>query len=186
MHALFEFLREKALLWVLVPLSLSAGLVAAYGRERHQGKAPTRSWWAVRLYAMPFLGIITAAVVDQFSLNSTKTAFVAAMLAMMGYELIGVLHDRGLEGVKKLSDTFGGSDAPTTPRPFYSIVDTDDAGLPTAHVVVTPTEEAVGDVNVSVAGEALRRIHPAPTDVSDMKPLLDALDNDMDGVPGIG
>lgn len=186
MNALSDFIREKTLFWVLVLGSLTAGLVAAYGRERHQGKFPPRSWWEIRLYAMPFLGIFTAAIVDQFSLNSTKTAFVAAMLAMLGYELIGVLHDRGLERVKKIGDTLGGDDddVPAS-RPFYSVIDTDKQGLPTAHVVVTPPPAVIGGDIGGVAGAVLRHIHPAPDDDA-MKPLLDALDDDMGDVPGIG
>lgn len=185
MNALSDFIREKTLFWVLVLGSLTAGLVAAYGRERHQGRFPPRSWWEIRLYAMPFLGILTAAIVDQFTLNTTKTAFVAAMLAMLGYELIGVLHDRGLERVKKISDTIGGGDDTPAARPFYSVVDTDGDGLPTAHVVVTPPPAPVGGDVGGVAGAVLRRVHPAPDDDT-MKPLLDALDDDMGDVPGIG
>jgi hypothetical protein len=183
--AFIDLVRDRVLSWTLIPLSLTAGLVAAYGRERHQGRAPAPSWWFIRLCSMPFLAILTVALVDQFGLNGSKTAFIAAMLAMMGYELIAILVDRGINRAKELADTVGAREADAKARPYHSIVDTDESGRAAAHIVPTPPPAPIGGEVGGVVGQELRSVFPPKGD-GGMKTLLDSLDDDMSDVPGIG
>jgi len=149
--------------------SLLSGLVGAYGRERHEGRSPDGSWWLTRACAMPVLAIISYWLIDQFHLSNPQGALATAILSMMGYEAIAIVLDRAKKRGSQIADAaIGGVQA--TPRPYVSVVDTDDAGRPTAHVEIVevdkPAQNGVGAALRSSLKGAVAE--PLPDDMTDL------------------
>ncbi len=85
---------ESLSIYVIMVAALGAGLAAAFGRELEAGRSPTRLWWIRRLLILPLLAIATAAASDTFGFNRTLSAFTAAMMALGGYDVLGVIEAR--------------------------------------------------------------------------------------------
>lgn len=160
--------------WITVILSLGAGMIGAYGRERHEGRAPTKAWWTNRALIMPFLLITAVWVTDQFKLNNQQAAMCSALLSLLSYEAVRLISDRAKKTAETAADAIGAMIP--APRPYHSIVDTDQAGRPVAHVEVTdpvaPSRNAIG--------AALKESIPIPPGDPDAD-LLRKLD-DMDSI----
>lgn len=148
MWQLADFLKDK-ILYVVVSLGLSAGLIGAFGRERHEGRKPDGNWWLSRLCIIPFLAITATTAVDQFRLSNQQAAFLAAVLSLMGYEAVRIILERmKLKGEAAISaggEVVGGP--AEAARPYHSVIDTDAAGRATAHVEQTdPVAPEVGAI----------------------------------------
>jgi ABC-type Na+ efflux pump permease subunit len=87
-------LAESLSIYGIMIAALGAGLAAAYGRELEAGRSPNRLWWLRRLLILPLLAITTAAASDTFALNRTLSAFTAAMMALGGYDVLGLIEAR--------------------------------------------------------------------------------------------
>lgn len=153
-------LARAEVLWIVVTLSLGAGLIGAYGRERHEGRLPTGSWWLTRLCIMPFLAIVVAFCTDQFTLTRQQAALLSALLALMGYEAVRVILDRASKRGGALIDTI----IPATAKPYTSMIDSDDAGRTTAHLMMTPGSGSAQDVAGAALHEAYDRAVVEPLD----------------------
>lgn len=147
MDGFLDYLRDKTPFWLLMAFSLAAGMVGAYGRERHEGRAPGISWWQNRAMILPFLAIVSVWVQEQFSLTSSQLAMAAALLSLLGYEAVRMISEhakkRGEQAAKAL-----GVGGPPEAKPYHTIVDTDDKGRAAVHVEPTndehPRRGAVG------------------------------------------
>jgi hypothetical protein len=63
--ALIDLARAK-ILWIVIAIGLSAGLIGAYGRERNNGLSPDGAWWLTRFCILPFFAIVGVWAADQF------------------------------------------------------------------------------------------------------------------------
>lgn len=164
MWTVAEFLKDK-ILYVVISLGLSAGLIGAFGRERHEGRKPDSNWWISRLCIIPFLAITSTSAVDQFRLTNQQAAFLAAVLSLMGYEAVRMILERmKLKGDAALSaatDVVGGP--AEAARPYHSVVDTDQAGRATAHVEQTDMVSP----EVGAIRRGLQASFPPPPDDDD-------------------
>lgn len=125
----------------------------------------------MRLYVIPFMAIVTAWAVSRASLTNQDAALVASILSLMGYEAVGLI----LTKVKKSAVPLiiGPVDEPQS-RPYYSVVDTDDAGRPAAHVEITNMDKP----RRTTIGRTLREIYREPEDIPDeMTAFLKQLDD---------
>jgi hypothetical protein len=93
--------------------ALGAGIAASYGRELEAHRRPDRHWWVRRLLIVPLLAIASTAATELFGLSKSGAAFMAAMLALGGYDAIRLIEakwrHRVGHGVAPPPDT-GGSD----------------------------------------------------------------------------
>jgi hypothetical protein len=164
-----EFLKDK-ILYVVLALGLSSGLIGAYGRERHEQRNPNANWWISRLCIIPFLAIVASAAVEQFHLTNQQAAFLAAVLSLMGYEAVRIIIERAkLRGGAATAAI--AAEVPEGSRPYHSVIDTDHAGRATAHV--EPTDPL--HPRRSGIGKALRESLPLPEDdgfAADMRGIL--------------
>jgi len=170
----YAFLRERLLWWAVLAFSLSAGIVGAYGRERHEGRAPDADWWKNRFYIMPFLAITASYLTDQFALSNQQMAMAASLLSLLGYEALRMILERARKKADIAADTanevLGGGKA--TPRPYHSVVDTDAEGRAVAHVEPTDQEHP----RQGSMRSALRETYRTPKDLPDeQQNLLDRL-----------
>ncbi|HEX8643731.1 MAG TPA: hypothetical protein VF702_07430 [Allosphingosinicella sp.] len=78
-------------IYAVIVLALGAGIVAAFGRERHAKRRPDRQWWVNRLLVTPLLAIAATAAAETFDLSSSMAAFTAAMLSLGGYDILCLL-----------------------------------------------------------------------------------------------
>lgn len=167
-------LAREWILWIIVTLSLGAGLVGAYGRERHEGRLPAFDWWLTRLCIMPFLAIVVAFAIDQFDLSRQQTALLASLLALMGYEAVRIIIERARRSGDALIEA-------VTPKPYGSIVDTDSQGRTTVHIVPTnernPRRGGIGEGMKGVYASSVSEELPA-----DLNRLVDKLDGKEDDV----
>lgn len=177
MDEFLNYVRDKILWWVLLVFSLSAGIVGAYGRERHEGRAPDAQWWKNRLYIMPFLAITSSFLTDQFKLSNQQTAMAASLLSLLGYEAVRMISERAKKRGAQAGAAFDavmGSDTAAAPRPYHSIVDVDDKGRAVAHV--EPTDDA--RPRRGAIGAALREAIPRPNDADeDQQALINRLND---------
>lgn len=171
MSALGDLIREK-ILWIIVSSSLVAGLIAAYGRERHDGRRPDKGWWWTRVYILPFLGIVTGWCVSRFNLTNNDAAMLSAILALLGYEAVRIITAKSKKGLEKIADKL----APEAGQGFHSLVDTDDKGRTAAHIEVVNKETP----RRGALGAALRETYTPPPNEPlppDMTDSLDKLDD---------
>jgi thiamine monophosphate synthase len=71
--------------------ALGAGIAASYGRELEAHRRPDRHWWVRRLLIVPLLAIASTAATELFGLSKSGAAFMAAMLALGGYDAIRLI-----------------------------------------------------------------------------------------------
>lgn len=174
MDGFLDYLRDKTPFWLLMAFSLAAGMVGAYGRERHEGRAPGISWWQNRAMILPFLAIVSVWVQEQFSLTMSQLAMAAALLSLLGYEAVRIISENAKKRGEQAAKALGvGGSGPPTPKPYHSVVDTDDKGRAVAHV--EPTDKA-NPTRGSVAS-ALKEAFPVPDHDPD-RDLLDRLNLD--------
>lgn len=171
----FLALVHDKILWIVVSLALWSGLIAAYGRERHVGSDPDLRWWINRACIMPVLAIMSAFLIDQFSLNNIQSAMLSSTISMMGFAAI----DLWLWRAKKIAGAPGAdvvaADAQAAARPYFSKVDVDDAQRPTAHVQFVKPDAP----RRSATGGALREAFRQPTNEpipEEQWSMLDKLD----------
>jgi hypothetical protein len=183
MGALTEFLKDR-ILYAVIALGLSAGLIGAYGRERHEGREPNLDWWISRLCIIPFLGIVSSFAVDQFGLSNQQATFLSSVLSIMGYEAVRLILEHSREKGEAASRAIGGivGGGKAKVRPYHSIVDVDDAGRPTAHV--EPTDEK--HPRRAAVGSALRQTFKPPAKDEVSAELEKFVIDDMGDIPGVG
>jgi hypothetical protein len=90
-------------IYIVIAVSLLAGLAAAYGRELEAKRKPDRAWWVRRLLIFPVLAIIASAATDLFKLSPTIAAFSTAMLSIGGYDVICLIERRWLRRVEAMA-----------------------------------------------------------------------------------
>lgn len=83
--------------WAIIGTGSLVGLLGAYGREQHEGRAPDRKWLIGRLCIMPFLAFAAAAAADTMKLSAQVSAFVAALFSLLAYDLVRVIAMRTLK-----------------------------------------------------------------------------------------
>ena len=88
---------EGARFWLIILVGSLVGLLGAYGREQHEGRAPDRQWLVGRLCIMPFLAFAAAALADTMHLSGQVSAFVAAIFSLLAYDLVRVIAMRTLK-----------------------------------------------------------------------------------------
>ena len=89
-----------ARLWTIIVVGAGAGLLAAYGKEQHEGRKPDWKWLAGRLAIAPILAGAAAAAADQFGLKGNVLGFVSAMLSLLGYDALRAISSRALKKVE--------------------------------------------------------------------------------------
>jgi hypothetical protein len=153
-------------------------LIAAYGRERHEGRLPSSSWWVTRLCVMPFLAIVVVFAADQFSLTRQQYALLAALLSLSGYEAVRIIIDRAQRRGTALVDSI----IPATAKPYASKIETDGAGHPVARLMVYdpehPRSAGVGDALRSGYSGAVQ--DELPVDQTDLLGEIDKRTTDAD------
>lgn len=166
----------------LVSLALAAGLIGAYGRERHEGRRPDASWWLTRLCIMPFFAIVVTFCIDQFTMSRQQTALLASLLSMSGFEAVRFILERATKRGEQMIDAV--LPIAATAKPYLSKVDTDDAGRATAHMTMTDPDKPAA----SGVGAALSEVYTSsvkaemPSALGDLATEL----HKIDGVPGHG
>jgi hypothetical protein len=82
--------------WLIISIGSMLGLLGAYGREQHEGRAPNRKWLIDRLCVMPFLASAAAALTDTLNLSGQVALFVASIFSLLAYDLVRVIAMRTL------------------------------------------------------------------------------------------
>ena len=149
---------ESARFWTALVVGSGVGFMAAYGREQHEGRAPSRRWVVNRLLAMPFLALMAAAGAEAFALPSRVATFLAALFSLLSYELIRVVTTRSLkraadkiDELVKAGETVAELDAmPETP--------------PVTHVKIETRADLIGAAVRTVATPE----GPTPPDMAEM------------------
>lgn len=180
-----EFFTHLAEPWVqlaVIVLGLWAGVAGAYGRELHSQRKPSLDWWISRILILPILGIAASAAVEQFKLSRQQSALLAAMLALSGYEALRLLQSSWLArfgGGKVEKEDEPIAPAPREPAPYASVIDTDDKGRATAHMMPVDHEKPTS----GGVGEGLRGVYQAmtkevlPGDLADLLGKMDGSDH---------
>jgi hypothetical protein len=88
---------EGTRFWLIIAVGSLVGLLGAYGREQHEGRAPDRKWLVGRLCIMPFLAFAAAALSVMMNLSGQVMAFVAALFSLLAYDLVRVIAMRALK-----------------------------------------------------------------------------------------
>lgn len=96
---------ESGAIYLVILLSMAAGLAASYGRELEAHRQPDRRWWGRRLLIMPLLAIAATAATDAFGLSRSFAAFTAAMLSLGGYDAIRFLEKRWRDKIGDVSSS---------------------------------------------------------------------------------
>lgn len=181
----------KALVVWMIGIGLMAGLIGAYGRERHEGRTPSAQWWFTRVLLMPFLAMAASAAAEAFAFSPQRAGFIAALLALLGYDAIRLLTAR-VFGAKLLHIT--GLDDASGGQAVLRVVPGKEGGnlitieVPEAiagqdetplhggkHLAPeTVPIEVVGPERSAGVGMALREVYqPVPTDMSDLLKSLE-------------
>lgn len=105
---------EDAPTYLVIVTALGAGMAASYGRELEAHRRPDRHWWIRRLLIIPLLAIASTAATELFGFSKSSAAFMAAMLALGGYDAIKLIeakwrHRLGPASAARPPDS-GGSD----------------------------------------------------------------------------
>ena len=105
---------QDAATYLVIIAALGAGMAASYGRELEAHRRPDRHWWIRRLLIVPLLAIASTAATELLGLTKSGAAFMAAMLALGGYDAIKLIeakwrHRLGPAAPARPADT-GGSD----------------------------------------------------------------------------
>jgi hypothetical protein len=164
------------LLYVAIAFGLAAGFLGAYGRERNDGRRPGRDWFVNRLLIMPFLGIAATAAATTLlaAMPRAVSTFVAALLAMMAYDVVRVIERRAIRNVERSIDvlTHGQDDD----AEVVTQVGSGQGAPEEIEVNIVPPREG----NAHGVGLALRRaFKPAPAS-PDLAALLKRLDPDRE------
>jgi len=88
---------EGTRFWLIISIGSLLGLLGAYGREQHEGRAPDRKWLLDRLCVMPFLASAAAALTDTLHLSGQVALFVASIFSLLAYDLVRVIAMRTLK-----------------------------------------------------------------------------------------
>lgn len=90
---------ETKSLEIGIAASLLVGLLAAYARERHEGRVPPREWLVNRLLLMPFLALAAAAGIDSLDLPTRPAMFATALLSLLAFDALRAMAARGLRKI---------------------------------------------------------------------------------------
>jgi len=92
---------DKLGLFAFICFGQAAGLLAAYGSERYQGRSPGWKWFLNRLLLFPMsaLGIMYA--VSRFNLNDDAALFFASVLSFLSYEAFQIARVVALRRARK-------------------------------------------------------------------------------------
>lgn len=90
--------------WAAIILGICIGLAGAYGKERHDGRNPDRRWLINRLLIYPFLALCAAAAAETLALTRTKTAFAAAILALLAFDALRAISTRFMKATGESID----------------------------------------------------------------------------------